>query len=346
MGVFSGQLGTNEIYAALFNMILSQQVFADDIKGTFSKLVEDATEEAGLYGDRKLYYATDALEVADWNGDAEAANLLALSRPADPKVQEIVIDQFKIISLTLDDYLSKRAWGTEGAFSQFNSRMLGWLGDTKRIHMSKTYNAFIGTSVSGEAAQNITVSEGSSWGQSIAQAIADLMIELQDASPEFNDDGVLRSYDEGEIKIVWNASVVNEIKKIDLPALFHKEGLEIKMDEYVIPAKYFGAVSALTTSTSGVRALIEMDAVKGAVTTHYRPGDVVETGSTVAANSTYVPDADIICKVLVKLPPVLSAFSTGTNFFNPRSLTSTSYLIFGYNTLEYLTSFPMITLSK
>ena len=61
MPVFNGQLRSNEIYGALFNMIISQQVFADNIKGTKSTLVDMARVDGSLYGDTKLYYSTDVL---------------------------------------------------------------------------------------------------------------------------------------------------------------------------------------------------------------------------------------------------------------------------------------------
>ena len=54
-------------------------------------------------------------------------------------------------------------------------------------------------------------------------------------------------------------------------------------------------------------------------------------------------NANIICKVLVKLPPYMSAFEVGTSFFNPKSLTENHYLTFGHNTLEYLKNYPFIT---
>ena len=56
-----------------------------------------------------------------------------------------------------------------------------------------------------------------------------------------------------------------------------------------------------------------------------------------------IEDADIICKVLVKLPPYMSAFEVGTSFFNPKSLTENHYLTFGHNTIEYLKNYPFIT---
>lgn len=108
MPTFSGQLRTNEIFSALYNMIISQQVFADNL-GSHQTLVDKARVDGGLYGDTKLYYATDALKSVAWGNDAEAANLLALHRPDAPECQAIHLDQFRQISLTVDNYLSKRA---------------------------------------------------------------------------------------------------------------------------------------------------------------------------------------------------------------------------------------------
>ena len=51
---FNGQLASNEIFSALYNMILSQQVFADNIAGTNSTLVDMARVAGGLYGDNKI----------------------------------------------------------------------------------------------------------------------------------------------------------------------------------------------------------------------------------------------------------------------------------------------------
>lgn len=118
-------LNANEIYNTLYNQIISLQTFADNIADTKSSLVDRARVDGSMYGDQKVYVGTDILPVHDWMGDAEAANLLALDRPKNPKSQTITLDVFKQIRLTLDNYLSKRAWGTEGAFSQFNSIMLG-----------------------------------------------------------------------------------------------------------------------------------------------------------------------------------------------------------------------------
>lgn len=344
MAAFNGQLKSNEIFSALYNMIISQEVFADNIS-QHQTLVDKARVDGGLYGDTKLYYATDALKSAPWGNDAEATNLLALHRPPAPECQEIVLDQFRQICLTVDNYLTKRAWMAEGAFSSFNGVMLGWMKETKRIYDGTLYNVFIGTTKSAKAAQNITVTAGAD-AQQIAETLANLIVAMGDYSRDFNDYGFLRSYTEGEIKVIWNSKYVNKIKKIDLPTIFHKEGLMDKFEEEILPARYFGKVNdaqvATSSNTGQYRSVVEKDYGS----THVFPGDAIPAGVVIAKGEGYLVDEKVICKVLVKLPPYMSAFEVGTSFFNPKSLTENHYLTFGYNTLEYLKNYPFITVSE
>lgn len=351
MAAFNGQLRSNEIFSALYNMIISQEVFADNL-GAHQTLVDKARVDGSLYGDTKLYYSTDVLKSVPWGNDAEATNLLALHRPAAPKCQAIHLDVFRQICLTVDNYLSKRAWSTEGAFSSFNGVMLGWMRETKRVYDGTLYNVFIGTTVSPKAAQNREIpvkglTDAKEEAMLIAQGLADLFVEMGDYSREFNDNEMLRSYAKDGIKVIWNSKFVNKIRKIDLPTIFHKDGLVDKFDEDVMPARYFGAkVDAAVTAEAnlgGYRSLIEKDYVVSGVTTHVFPGDKIPAGAAIQAGESYQEDADVICKVLVKLPPYMSAFEVGTSFFNPKSLTENHYLTFGHNTIEYLENYPFIT---
>ena len=348
MAAFTGQLRSNEIFSALYNMIISQEVFADNL-GEHQTLVDEARVDGSLYGDTKLYYSTDVLKSARWGNDAEAANLLALYRPAAPKVQAIHLDVFRQICLTVDNYLSKRAWSTEGAFSSFNSVMLGWMRDTKRVYDGTLYNVFIGTTVSPKTSQTRGIpvkglTDAKEEAMLIAQGLADLFVEMGDYSRKFNDNGFLRSYAKDGIKVIWNSKYVNKIRKVDLPTIFHKDGLIDKFEEEVLPARYFGEKKDKAhTAVAGERSVIERDYSLSGVTTHVFPGDFIPVGVTVNANEAYVEDADVICKVLVKLPPYMSAFEVGTSFFNPKSLTENHYLTFGHNTIEYLENYPFIT---
>ena len=344
-------LTPNEIYESLANMIISQEVFADNL-GKHQTLVDKARVDGGLFGDTKLYYSTDVLESHDWLNDEEAGNLLALDRPKDPEVQAIKLDVFRQIRLTLDNYMTKRAFADEGTFASFNGVMLGWMKDTKKVYDGTLYNVFIGTTVAEGAGQSrkIDLSDAASnedEAKLIAQGIADLMVEMGDYSREFNDYGNLRSYADESIDIIWNAKWVNKIRKVDLPAIFHKEGLMDKFEQEQLPARYFGTVIANAhTAVAGERSVVEKDYTVSNVVKHVFPGDEIPVGASVDAGEAYTVDEKVICKVVVKLPPYMSAFEVGTTFFNARSLTENHYLTFGHNSLAYLKNYPFITVSK
>lgn len=356
---YLGQLNQNEIFSALFNMIISIQTESKNIAGVYSALVDAARVDGGLYGDTKIYIDTDVLETHEWGNDAEATNLLALDRPGNPETQAIVLKIFRQIRCTVDDYLSKRAFYDEGTFSNFNSVLLAWIYDTRRVYDARIYNTFIGTDETnvGKQSQEIDLTTiiGSATGeekarlrgQAIAKHIADLIVEMKDATRDYNDYSYLRSFTDEDIKIIWNANYVNEITKLDLPTIFHKDGLVDKLSEYTLPARYFGTVlSSAGTATGVERSLVEKDYIVSTVATHCFPGDLIPTGASYLANEAYTPDAYIVCKVCTVLPPYMSAFEVATTFFNGRSLTTNHYLTFGRSELEHLKGKPWITIRE
>ena len=359
-------LTANEIYNTLANMIISQQVFADNLS-KHQTLVDKARVDGGLYGDTKLYYATDVLKSVEWGNDAEATNLLALDRAEDPEVQAIKLDIFRQIRLTVDNYLTKRAFADEGTFASFNGVMLGWMQETKKVYDGTLYNVFIGTTETNVGKQIVDIdiaADQNSAGENIAKAMADLFTEMADYTRDFNDYGYLRSYGDSEIKVIWNSKYFNQVKKIDLPSIFHDDALQSVFAGDVLPARYFGRAVAASDkgsdkviNASGVydptkgtlRSKIEKEVTISSTVYHVFPGDELPAGSTVGASKNfeeaevYVETEDVICKVVTKLPPYMSAFETGTSFFNPRSLTENHYLTFGHNTLQYLKNYPFIT---
>lgn len=371
MSAFLGILNANLIYAAMFNMIISQQVFSDNISAK-EGLVGEARVDGGLYGDTKLVYSTDALKSHAWGGDNEATNLLALDRPKAPSCQTIVMNVFRQIRVSLDNYLTKQGWSTEGAFAEFTSVITGWLGDTKKVYDITLYNSFIGTNKS-TAVRNteqvdITTAVGTAIGeeaarieaQEIARVIANLMDDMSDISRDFNDYGYLRAIAKENIRIVWSSKWVNKITKLDLPTVFHKDFMD-KFAKDVINSRFFGNINASSGTTAAsnttVRSLIEADYQvanlaadsraelypDGNYYVHVFPGDLLPNSTAYAAGETYTENSTIICKVMVKLPPYMSAFSVSTSFFNPRSLTETKFLTFGHNTIEHLYNYPFIT---
>ena len=230
-------LNANKILTALYNMVISQEVFGSNIKGTYSQLVDRAKVDGTLYGDQKWFYATDALASYEFNMDSvEQLNVLKTHRPKSPEVQNIVIDRFRQIALTLDNYLSKQAWGTEGVFSQFNSVMMSWIADTRRIIDSTTYNTFIGTNETdiGKQERTIELVPEQNDALTIALDLANLLTEIKDVSRDYNDYGFIRSYDESDLIVVFNAQYWNSLKKVDMPVNWCEElGTVLSNDEVI-----------------------------------------------------------------------------------------------------------------
>lgn len=372
-------LTANLLFQSLGNMIISQEVFADNI-GKHQTLVDKARVDGSLYGDRKLYYATQVLASQNWLNDSEATNLLQLHRPKDPSVQAIVLDTYRMIPLTVDNYLSKQPWQNEYAFSQFNSVMLGWISETKKVYDGTLYNTFIGTTETSVGKQmqtiDITTARGNASSEeeankleamAIGQSLADLLVDMGDYTSDYNDYQYLRSYADSDIKVIWNSKFVNKIRKVDTPVIFHKDSLVDKLDGDILPSRYFGRAIAAGDKGSGkvigsdgtydntkgtLRAKKELTVTISETVYHFFPGDLIPNGVTVksggnfAESEVYLEDADIICKIVVKLPPYMSAFETGTSFFNPRSLTETHFKIWAHNTLQYLKNYPFITVKK
>lgn len=338
-------LNANEVYSSLSNMIISQEVFADRLS-TGSSLVDKARVEGGLYGDSKLYYSADILQVHKWTGDAEAPNLLALDRPEEPKEQRVVIDQFRQIRLTLDNYLTKRAWMNEGAFGQFNSVMEAYIGKTKDIYDDSTYNVFMGTTESDIGGQspvlNLSGKLPEERAKAIAEKVANIIVALKKASRDFNDLGQMTKFDESQIKIIWNSKYINEIRKVDIPAIFHNEGLVDKFAEEVLNEDYFGTPVSEGGTADGQNTF---SAIAGDIDgKYYIPGERLRVNGAYTAEQAYTKNPKVICKILVKLPPFMSGFEVGTTFFNSRSLTENRYLTWGHNTIQYLEGYPFITL--
>ena len=395
---YSGQLKSNEVFASIFNMIIGQSVNANVINGVSNKLVDMFKVDGSLYGDTKLYYDVDILKTTPWGKDADT-NILELNRPDDPFCQPIVIDQFRQIALTIDNFLSKRSFGTEGAFAQFTSVMLGMLSETKRVYDATLINNYVGSTSSSIGKQIIEVdypvadSTSTNVGteaynrlvaETIAEAVANVFVELTDISRSYNDLGFLRSYSKDDLVVVWNSAVVNQLKKLDMPNIYHQVGLIDKFEEVVLPERYFyipetNAVPVATYATETTPDLasanIEMDVMygdshKGRVV-HYFPGDIIDREVPYLADGTmltiakYTPDGGsesanfaaghikrkgdkaVICKIVAKDSlPYMSGFEIGTSFMNPKSLTENHWLIFAHNTLQYLHGKPWVTIKQ
>lgn len=353
MGTFTGTLKPNKIQSALFNMIISQDVIGGSIKANYN-LVDKARVDGSMYGDTKLYIDTPTLVSVPWVQDSEdALNLLKTFRPAAPKTQAITLDVFRQVAVTKDEYLSKQAFGTEGAFTQYQSILDSRLNKTKEVYDNTTYNAFFGT-VEGVKSEAVDVSSITATGvektrlkaEMIAQKVADLIADMKDYGYDYTKNGFLRAFGDEDIHVVWNTAYINEIRKVSLPNIYNKEGLIDKFGEDQLPSRFFGDVvpgKVEAASNKGAhRSLIEQ--VIGGK--HYFAGEVIDANVEIPAGTSYLEDSNIICKVYTKLPPYMSAFNVGTSFFNASNLSTNMYQTWGHNTLEALDSEAIVTVRE
>lgn len=349
---FNGQLNSNEIFSAIFNMIISQDVRDPKLASNYSKLLGIFKTDGSMFGDTKLFYDVDVLSTRPWGADAEAANLLNVNRPDDPKCQAITLDTFRQADITVDNYLSKRAWSEEGAFTQFNAIIVKMLSKAKEVHEVTLFNSYVGTVETNADVSTVSVNitditatgeeKNRLSAQTIADTIADLIDDMCDYSRDYNEYGFLRAYTPEDLIVVWNNKYVNKITKVDLPTVYHDSKVFGEF-AYKLPARYFGEVSE--TPTNGDRSLVE----KKVGTTNYLPGDLIAQSDLTGFEDgeTYTPDDTIICKVMSKEAiKFMDAFETATEFFNPRSLTENHYLTFGYAAPDYLRGEAIVTVKE
>lgn len=380
------RLNQNIITAALFNMIISQQVFDSEVAST--SLADRFKVDGTLFGDTKLYHSFDIGSPEDWLNDEEAPDLLKLVRNKSGKTQSITMGVYKIIAITTDQYLSKQAFMGNGTFAEYTSFLKGSLRKIKRVYDRSIINVHVGTlkPSTTRCDLQITTPKGATTeetnrleAQTLASEIEILKADLEDNNRDFNALNYLRSYDVSDFIAIWNVRVHSRIRKIDLPTIFHKDINEGGgFTEYDLPEKWFGSVatSDLTLPTSApvtvTNRILENgwydvseteialvakpdnnsiylwagDAVpyKGQVYQDYVRGISVTVQSTTLPKEYYYVVDNSIAFMLVHKDalPYMSGFETATEFWNSRSLTSTNYLIFGHNNLEFIEEYPRI----
>lgn len=364
---FNGHLNPNEVMGSIYNVIINQVIKAPSLVDNYN-FVEKFRTEGSMFGDTILFYDQDVLSTREWLGDNEAQNLLALERPADPECQAVVLNKFRICKTSLDSYLSKRAWSTEGAFAQFHDIVMSMVGATKKLYEVSMMNAYIGTveGASAKADLEIPLSDITATGeeknrleaQTIAQYIADLIVDMKDYSRDYNDYEFMRAYNENDLMVIWNSKYINKINKLDLPTVFNKAGLMEKFETNVLPARYFGSIvdtnslpTGLTVQTNGkikigstytgntIRTMEEDTFASG----HKFAGEALAVNDEFVPGKAYYEDGDIICKVITKdTIKYMAAFETATDFFNPQSLTTSKMLIWGYSEPTRLLGQPCV----
>lgn len=351
-------LNANAVYSSLFNFILGQRVYTDNLKKLNREIVAKYSEDVGLFGDQKVYVSVDsgALPCNEWNG-VEDTNLLETQKYPTPNVEAVQINKYLQVWVTLESYLTKAGFLTEGTFNDFQSVVSASLSDCKDLHEVSLMQTKIGTLKATSPAQNVAVTLPANdtednrrlRAQTIASELADICDGLEDFTRDYNDINYLRSYSRDDITIYWNKEYKNEITKIDLPTIFHKDVMQDM--SYSLPARFFGEIQAGggttdATNSTKLRAVEEIVYDVSGKKYHLYAGDLLPGNCTYEANSTYIADDKIIA-VLVHNDAIkmLKAFTTSTEFFNAKSLGTNRYITFGYG-IGRLKAFPFIRIKS
>ena len=367
---FTGQLNSNEIYNALFNVrilfqkLAPQTVKRDEIVGLIEKSV-------GMYGDTGIVQGVDIQGTYDFGLDAEAANLLAINRNKSQKVEKFTIDQWRQTDVTNDAYISKRAFLDEGTFALFNGYIVGTLAKAMDAFESGMVKASLGTFSAIPASMNVSITLPAPDGTEatervraamIKKAILDLKIKMADNSRDYNGYGFYASYDFNDFTAAWNSEYINEINALALATTFNPEFIKEATDGRVWSPKWFGNVltSAGTTTASNtdIYSLVEVNSdestnfpltdtqIAGGV---YRifPGDLLPDSFSYGANEAYQVDPKVICKIFApEYVYYMTGYQQGESFYNPRSATTNHYLRKGFSPVMISKFRPFITIRE
>ena len=226
--------------------------------------------------------------------------------------------------------------------------------------------------------QGATEEQRRTRAQMIAKTVGDVLVQLKDTTTDFNKNGFLKSFNKDDFDIVWNSRYYNQILYTDLPTIFHKE--DLLKEGRVLPERYFCSFAVTETTADGTHisrreyfipvTAAGAYAAAGPNVKHVFPGDVLPTGTPLnttgadtftkitttingqkrtvqACTSAYaaVKKKGVICKLIHKdAIKYLSSFETGTEFWNPKNLTTNRYLTWAYSEPASLDGYPIITI--
>lgn len=322
----------------------------------------------GAYGGGKVGYSTD---------------LLSKHFTPDPFEGTYTINQVRQIRLTLETLISGRAWMEEGSLADFNSMLHSFIGKAKKMYLDTLTKAFIGSqlvptfgSTDGSTTyspvsftgQLVTVNAGvmsltlptlAGTGfeddeagsrlraQKIGKALADLEAEISDYN-EYNPLGYTDSYSLSDFDIYWNPTYANEIKYIDLPTVYHKDG--IVTPKNMLHSKYFMNTINATAHTTVAG---EYTAAPGLYAGVYLRGGVALTTGTVITTADIASGAKtgkIDTKVIVKLVHKeavigLANIDKMNEFYNAADQDNTFFSTFGYG-LHLQPNFPVFVIKE
>lgn len=366
---FNGQLNSNEIYNALFNIrILFQKLAPQKVKK--DEIVSLLDKATGMYGDTGIVQGMDIQGTYDFGMDAEAPKLLSINRNKTQKTEKFVIDMWRQTDVTNDAYISKRAFLDENTFALFNGYIVGTLSKAMDAFESGYVKSRVGTYVSPNANTNIDILLPTADGTEeterrraalIKKAILDLKADMQDNQRKYNGYGFYSSYDWDEFTSAFSTKYMNEINALALYSTFNDKYLKAASEGRQWTPKWFGNVlttSGTTDSDNKVYSLVEInsDGSDNFPLTEQQhandvirlfPGDLLPNTFEYEANEAYEKDETVIAKIFSpEYIYYMTGYQQGESFYNPRSATTNHYLRKGFSKVQVSKFRPFITLRE
>lgn len=244
-GMFQGGLNSNEFLNGLFNAYGLVYTYGNNLGGRGDSLAERFKADGGQYRDQLVYTDVDVLYSRIW--DKDDTNVLATENKGMYVQQYLTIDSFRQIGLTVDQFLTKRAWMDAGKYDEFRTVILKQISDTKQVYEDTLVDTFVGVHVSGATAANITITmptdsdaekQNRLRAMEVFKTIGDTFNSLADYNRSFNENKYLKRFSEGDCMLVFSDKYANEFRYVDTPTVFHKEDLLAKGK--ILNRKYFG----------------------------------------------------------------------------------------------------------
>lgn len=263
-GNFQGGLNSNEFLNGLFNAYGLVYTYGNNLGGRGDSLAERFKADGGQYRDQLVYTDVDVLYSRIW--DKDDTNVLATENKGMYVQQYITIDSFRQIGLTVDQFLTKRAWMDAGKYDEFRTVILKQISDTKQVYEDTLVDTFVGVHVSGAAAANINITmptdndaekQNRLRAMEVFKTIGDTFNSLADYNRSFNENKYLKRFSEGDCILVFSDKYANEFRYVDTPTVFHKEDLLAKGK--ILNRKYFGKPieSSVTTADGTTHRAVE-----------------------------------------------------------------------------------------
>lgn len=365
-------LNANAVFGSLYNQIISIQNHLNEMSfDPGLDVVNYRKVDGTLFGDTKVYRDTDVLRSYEWSHTDSTYNLLTHKRPPLPKEDIVVLDTFRQIPVTIDEYLSKQAWTDEFSFSAFNSIILGWMGKTRAVYEHTKFTGDIvqaglagatsigtiqiyagsaGTTVEGENVSVLEMDQKLRY-RTFARKLKTILKGLNEPSRTYNDNQFLKNINPSSLELILPLGIKDEFEQFEV-------SLPLAVKE--VDWKYFGTpVLTGGTSNGTVRSLVEKQYAKvdDSLTAYCFPGDIVPEDSVYLANEVYTPTysatpsllaGDLTFLILHKQDfPIPSAFSVNTSFFNPKDLVINHYMTWGYSNPRnnHLAQYPLLKIS-